>query len=152
MYTKQDISRNKQAFWTAFGQYMQPILSADGEKVNWVNYKTGLPGVQFKMDADASKASIAITLSQTDLALQKRVYEQFIELKNLLHGTLGEEWQWKPQMADEYGKITSTIGIELNEVNINRSEDWPILISFFKSRIIALDAFWSNAKYGFIAL
>ncbi|RYZ23162.1 MAG: DUF4268 domain-containing protein, partial [Chitinophagaceae bacterium] len=35
---------------------------------------------------------------------------------------------------------------------IFRREDWPELISFFKPRIVALDAFWSEAKYFFEAL
>ena len=42
MYSKQELSRIREEFWTSFGRYMQPILSADGEKVNWVNYKTGM--------------------------------------------------------------------------------------------------------------
>ena len=29
MYTKQEISKQKQAFWTAFGRYMKPVASAD---------------------------------------------------------------------------------------------------------------------------
>jgi hypothetical protein len=41
MYTKQEISKQKQAFWTAFGKYMKPVLSADGEEISWLNYKTG---------------------------------------------------------------------------------------------------------------
>jgi hypothetical protein len=30
-----------------------------------------------------------------------------------------------------------------------KRDDWPAIISFLKPRIIALDAFWSQAKYGF---
>lgn len=152
MYTRQDISRNKQKFWTTFGQYMQPILSADGEKVNWVNYKTGIPSIQFKMDADTKDASISIVLSQSDIMLQKKLYEQFTQLKAILRNTLNEEWQWQSLISDEYGRTISRIGITLNGVNINQVEDWPKLVSFFKPRIISLDDFWSNVKYGFLAL
>ncbi len=42
--------------------------------------------------------------------------------------------------------------IHLNGVSIFNKEDWPQLISFFKQRIIALDQFWSTARYGFEAL
>ncbi len=31
-------------------------------------------------------------------------------------------------------------------------EQWHDLIAFFKPRIIALDAFWTDAKYSFDAL
>jgi len=60
MWTKQEIAKQKQAFWTAFGRYMKPVLSADGEVVSWLNYKTGNKYIHFKMDADSRQAFIAI--------------------------------------------------------------------------------------------
>jgi hypothetical protein len=33
MYTKQETSKQRQEFWTAFGRYMKPVLSADGEEI-----------------------------------------------------------------------------------------------------------------------
>ncbi|MCW3121607.1 MAG: hypothetical protein JWQ38_1099 [Flavipsychrobacter sp.] len=149
MYTREETSRQRQAFWTTFGQYMRPIPSADGARANWVNYKTGIDGIQFKMDADGTHASIAIVLSQTDAAAQATCYEQFTALKAALHDALGEQWNWQSTVTDESGKRISKISTELPDVNINRSEDWPLLISFFKPRIIALDEFWSMAKYSF---
>ena len=149
MYTKQEASRQRQAFWTTFGRYMQPVLSADGEKTNWINYKTGKPGIYFKMDADNKRAGIAIEIAVADDAARRGYYEQFVQLKEMLHETLGEGWTWQQDVQDEYGKTTSRIGKEITGVNINNNEQWPELISFFKPRIIALDAFWGMAKYGF---
>ena len=149
MYTKQEESKQKQAFWTAFGQYMKPILSADCESVNWINYKTGIPGIYFRMNAGHKQASIAIELTHTDIELQASYYEQLQGLKQVLHETLGEEWQWQLLTEDDYGKTISSITTQINNVNIARQEDWPLLITFFKQRIIALDSFWSMAKYSF---
>ncbi len=149
MYSKQEISRQKQAFWTAFGQYMQPVTSADGGKVHWVNYKTGVPGIHFRMNADGGEASIAIVLSQQDNAMQQQQYAQLLQLKSMLHDTLGEEWRWQPMITDEHGKTISSIGTKITGVNLTNNEHWPALISFFKQRIIALDAFWSMARYSF---
>ncbi len=149
MYTKQEESKQKQAFWTAFGQYMKPILSADCEYVNWINYKTGIPGIFFRMNAGHKQASIAIELTQADIELQASYYEQLQGLKQVLQETLGEEWQWQPLTEDDYGKTISRITTQIHNVNIARQEDWPLLITFFKHRIIALDSFWSMAKYGF---
>jgi hypothetical protein len=42
MYSKDQASQLKQEFWTAFGQYMGPVLSAEGLRTNWINYKTGV--------------------------------------------------------------------------------------------------------------
>lgn len=152
MYSRQQASELKQAFWTAFGQYMAPVLSAEGEKINWINYKTGEKGIQFKMQADNREAFIAIVLNHPDLGMQQLYYEQFEQLRNLLHEALGEEWTWVMHTTDETDKVVSLIFTELPDVSIFKKEDWPALISFFKPRIVALDEFWSNAKYAFEAL
>lgn len=149
MYTNQEASKLRETFWTTFGQYMRPVLSADGVKTHWVNYKTGIHAIRFRMDADAAGATIAIEIAHTDPALRLTHYRQFEQLRNVLHEALGETWQWQPEVADEYGKGTSRISTALPGVNIYKPEDWPQIISFFKPRIIALDEFWSMARYSF---
>ncbi|MBX2907514.1 MAG: DUF4268 domain-containing protein [Taibaiella sp.] len=149
MYTKEELSRQRQAFWTAFGQYMRPVPGADGERVNWVNYKTGVPGIYFRMDAGNVEARIGIEMTHTDNAMRRSVYDRFVALKGVLHGATGEEWQWNPLLTDESGRTISRIGMQLQGVNISNHDDWPRLISFFKERIVALDEFWSMVKPGF---
>lgn len=150
MYTKEEVSRQKQAFWTTFGRYMQPVLSAEGVAVGWLNYKTGIQGIQFKMEADHNHTSIAILLSHKDATIHAQQYERLKQLKIMLEKELdGEVWDWRENHTDEWGKTVSMVAKELAGVNIHRKEDWPAMISFLKQRIIALDAFWSTARYGF---
>jgi hypothetical protein len=152
MYSKQEASQLRQQFWTAFGQYMSPILSLEGLHINWINYKTGERDIYFKMDAGAKVASVAIEIRSKDAGLQALYFEQFQQLQTILHNLLEEEWTWLLHTTDEYGNLLSRIYTELEGVSIFKKEDWPQLISFFKPRIIALDEFWSNAKYAFEAL
>ncbi len=152
MYSKDEASQLKQAFWTAFGQYIAPQLSADGLRTNWVNYKTGIKHVYFKMQADKHSANIAIEISHPDAGIQELFFEQFMEFKTMLRSCQNEEWEWELHGQNEYGKTTSRIYKQLNDVSIYNKNDWPSLISFFKPRIISLDQFWSDAKYGFDAL
>ena len=152
MYSKDEASQLKQQFWTTFGQYISPQLSAEGLRVNWVNYKTGLKHVYFKMQADKRSASIAIELTHSDPGIQELFFEQFKEFKNILHTTLDETWEWELHAKDESGKTTSRIYKQVDGVSIFNKNDWPALISFFKPRIIALDEFWNDVKYGFDAL
>jgi hypothetical protein len=149
MYSKEQASQLRQAFWTAFGQYMGPVLSAEGLRTNWVNYKTGVKHIFFRMQADNKVASISIEIAHPDKELQQLFYEQFATYKNVLHSTLNEDWEWQLHTTDEYGKTISRIYKEISPVSIYQKEDWPKLISFFKPRIIALDEFWSDAKYAF---
>lgn len=152
MYTREQASELRQAFWTAFGQYIAPQVSAEGVKVNWTNYKTGLKHVYFRMHADKEKASIAIEITHPDVGIQELFFEQFKETRNVLHEYLEEEWEWELHSHDEEDKIISRIYKEISEVNIFNKDDWPQLISFFKPRMIALDQFWYNAKDSFDVL
>lgn len=149
MYTRQQLSKLKQDFWTRFGQYMSPIASATGDKVNWVNYKTGVANIRFVMDADSKQATIAIVLSHSDAATRQKYYMQLRSMKPMLDDALGEEWNWNENDVDEYGKTTSTVSTSLNGINIAHQNDWPAIISFLKQRIIALDFFWGGARFVF---
>jgi hypothetical protein len=152
MYSKEQASQLRQQFWTTFGQYIAPQLSADGLKINWINYKTGVKHIQFKMQAENRSAFIAIELTHPDAGIQELHFEQFKELKLVLAHTLQEDWEWTVHTHDQNGKLVSRIYKELQNVSLFNRNDWPALISFFKPRIIALDEFWSTAKYSFEAL
>ncbi|MEP7319001.1 MAG: DUF4268 domain-containing protein [Panacibacter sp.] len=152
MYSRREASQLKQRFWTAFGQYMLPVFSAEGEHINWINYKTGAKDIYFRMNADNKKATIGITLTHKDAELQALYFDQFKQLKAMLEDALQEEWIWLLHTADEHEKLVSSIYAEINNVSVFNKAEWPQLISFFKPRIIALDAFWSNAKYAFEAM
>jgi hypothetical protein len=149
LYSKDQASQLKQTFWTTFGQYIAPQPSAEGMKVNWINYKTGIRHLHFKMEADKRAAFIAIEISHPDQGIQGLIFEQFIAFKKILEGQLEEEWDWYLHVPDENGKIISRIEKRLDGVSIFKKDDWPVLISFFKPRIIALDGFWSDAQYSF---
>lgn len=149
MYSKEQISKLKQAFWTTFGQYMSAVPAADGEKINWMNYKTGFKHLYFRMDADQYRASIAIEISHPDLGLQELFFEQFQTLKAIFYSHVNESWIWLLHTPEEHGKVISKITTDIQQVSVLERNDWPSLISFFKPRIIALDAFWSVAKYSF---
>lgn len=152
MYSRQEASQLRQQFWTAFGQYMSPIVSAEGEKVNWINYKTGEKNIAFRMHTDNKNANIAIELNHKDADIQKIYFEQLLQFKNLFDEAVKEEWNWQLHSHDEHGKMISRVYKEKTGVSIFKKEDWPELISFFKPRIIALDEFWSQVKYAFESL
>jgi len=142
MYTREESSQIKQEFWTTFGKYMNPIPSAEGMRINWINYRTGIKDVYFRMETLGNSASIYISLEHKDGGIRELFFEQFLELKLMLENSLEEEWTWRSP------KIIK----ELPNVSVFNKDQWPELITFFKPRIIALDSFWENAKYNFESL
>jgi hypothetical protein len=148
MFTREEASRIRHEFWTTLGRYMSPIPSAEGTKINWVNYHTRIKDLYFRMDAGPKTASISISLEHRDPDLQQLFFEQFLQFKPLLHDILAEEWEWQLHATVD-GKSFSRIYKEITGVSVFNKGDWPELISFFKPRMIALDSFWEDAKYSF---
>ncbi len=149
MYTREQASKIKEQFWTRFGKYMAPVLSAEGGKVNWMNYKTGIPNLYFRMNATKDIASIAIEIMHKDEEMAQKIYQQFLLLKPMLEEHSGEEWEWHDSYENEHGQTLSRIVKQESPLNVFKETDWPSIISFLKPRIIALDGFWSQYKMVF---
>ncbi|RPD50105.1 DUF4268 domain-containing protein [Hymenobacter sediminis] len=146
MYGKAEAAQLRQAFWTTFGQYMAPVPSAEGETINWINYRTGLKYVQLRMRAESRRATIGLELVHPDADIRALHYEQLQALSNMLPPVPGQTWDWQEE-AEENGQPMSRVQQQLNGVSPLNREDWPALISFFKPRLLALDEFWSQARY-----
>lgn len=150
MYSKQQASQLRRQCWIRFGQYMRPVAGAGGEMVNWINYRTGVKHLYFRMDADNRQASVGIELRHTPGAQHVFIYSQLEQLRPVLEEETGEQWNWVEKLQDENGQTISRISTVLEGVNIFNEADWPAIISFFKPRIMALDRFWEQVKEGFL--
>lgn len=149
LYSREEAKRLKEQFWTTFGQYMFMVPSAEEDKVNWVNYKTGIKYLYFRMDATNKTASIFIELTHPDEGIRRLMFEQLKEFKTVFENIVNEEWEWDEVYYDENGKKTSRVSTSISKVSLFNQDHWPQIISFFKPRIIALDEFWSLSKYSF---
>jgi hypothetical protein len=152
MYSKQEASLLRGQFWTTFGQYLSSVPSAGGTKINWVNYKTGVRFIHFKMDADPDGAYIAIEIAPASAAQRKLYFDHFLSLRAQLHENVHEAWTWEEDWLNGSGRPSSRIYTSLAGVNVFRKEDWPAIISFFKPRLLGLDRFWAAYKDIFVML
>lgn len=127
---------------------MRPVPGADGCRINWLNYKTGIRDIYFRMDSGSNNTSIAIELRHADAATRLHYFDQLQQLRNILEQTTGEIWEWQWQYTDEDGNVMSRISKTSDGLNIFNEADWPAIISFLKPRIIALDEFWMVVRDG----
>ncbi|RZL17844.1 MAG: DUF4268 domain-containing protein, partial [Pedobacter sp.] len=109
MYSKEEASKLRQQFWITFGKYMKPVPSAEGLPINWVNYKTGVKNVFFRMNAEQKQASISIDITHGDLATRKLFFEQFVAFKKIFSDVVNEDWNWELNAVNEYGVPLSQI-------------------------------------------
>lgn len=152
MYSKEEASKIKEQFWITFGKYMKPIPSADGLPINWVNYKTGVKHIFFRMDADGQKAKLTIAITHSDQLSRQLYFEQFEALKTIFCDSMDDEWTWELNAVDNFNNVQAQISKTLHGVSIYKKDDWPALITFLKTGIIAYDRFWVEVKPIFEAL
>jgi len=152
MFKREEASRIRQEFWTVFGRYMSPVPSAEGIKVNWINYRTSVKDVFFRMDVYQNSARISISMEHRNAELRDLYFQQFRQFKTLLQEQLDEDWEWETNIHLGADKRINRISKEISNVSVFNRDQWPELISFFKPRIIALDLFWENARYSFESL
>ena len=148
MYTKQQASVLKKQFWTRFGQYLRPIPGADGELVNWLNYKTGKRHLYFRMDAGAKEARIGIEFRHPTPEERHHYFEQWKSLSKVFGEAAGTSWSWEQDTFDEDGNTISRISESVNGISVYNENDWPAIISFLKPRMLGLDRFWTMMKDG----
>lgn len=149
MYSKAEASDIKKEFWTRFGMYMKPVKNAEGNTINWINYKTGIRHLYFRMDTGKRTAAIAIEMKHPSEEERLLIYEQFESLRDYFKDTIGEDWEWQQVFYDDDGSTASRIFTVLENVNVFNKESWPYIISFLKERMIKLDLFWNDVKIQF---
>ena len=97
MYSAAESSKIRQDFWTTFGQYMKPVPSAQGYRINWQNYKTGVKDVYFRMKTERDFISIGIEICHKDDELQQLYFANCwkLNLKNLGIGNCTNLMIWE---------------------------------------------------------
>lgn len=144
MFSKQEAAQLRKEFWTVFGKYMLPVPSAEGEHINWINYKTGVKYIRFHMQTDEKKATVAIELDCKEEEDRASALHKFSLLEGELRDLPGI-WKWEKSTERKVDVFIT----ELTCIHLLRKTDWPKIISFFKTAMIALDVFWVNNKYIF---
>lgn len=151
MYTKEEKKAIKTEFWTSFGVYMRKYTSQYG-KVHWVNYKTKIKDLYFRLEFTNSEAIFAIDLQHKDDGIRELFYEQLTELKVVLQDSIGEELQWQELCFNEFNQPISRISTSLSGVNLYNKDDWHKVFLFFEKKMVGLHEFWLDFKEIFIQL
>src|SRR5438045_2151556 len=107
MYSRQQASQLRKEFWTAFGQYMAPVVSSEGERINWINYKTGVKDVYIKLGANHKMISVSLQFAQKDPEMQQLFFDHLRSLESVLAENIKNEWVWRLHTYNENGKLIS---------------------------------------------
>ncbi len=144
MFSKEEAKELTTLFWTSFGKYMQKHKPQYSKHTKWVNYKTGVKDIYFRLRADKKSAEIAIEIQHSDEAIRKLFYEQLTELKTVFTSIAGE-WIWEEEIYNPQGiKISKIYLSHTQPINIYLKDTWADCFHFFEKHIVDLDEFWSD--------
>jgi hypothetical protein len=147
MFTREEVKEINTLFWTSFGKYMQKHKSQFNFHNKWVNYKTGVKDVYFRLKIDKSCAEISIELQHKDSGIRELYFEQFLELKKIFDQQVGT-WEWVEHELQQSSEGTynelSAIRIKLFDVNLYQKDTWQQTFYFFEDYMVKLDEFWAD--------
>lgn len=153
MYSKEEAQQQRKEFWTSFGLYMKKHHSLFGPKVRWINYRTGIRDLFFRVDATSKEVYFSIDIQHKDEGIRELFYEQFTELKVVMEEALPGTLEWCPNFhLDSIDKSICRIIERKENVSIYNKNDWKEMFEFMEGKLVAMDAFWFDFKDIFIQL
>lgn len=144
MYGKEEAKLLKKEFWTSFGLYMKKHNTTYGRKLNWVNYKTKVKDLYFRLNADNKKVTFAIELQHEDHGVRDLFYDQFLELKTVITDTFEHDLRWERNELSDYGILIARIGCELTGVSVFNKDTWAKAFKFMETNITNTHEFWED--------
>lgn len=142
MFSKEERKAFHTEFWTAFGIYMRKHKPTAARQ--WLNYRTNIPDMYFRMEATHQFARVSIDLQMRDDDIREVFWEQWQELKRVFSDTCGDHWKWDELVEAPDGRLISRIGVEIPDVNIYNKSDWGKAFQFFEKHMVPLDEFWAD--------
>ena len=145
MYSKQEVKKTRELFYTSFGKYMGKNKSIYGKRIKWVNYPTHVKHIYVRLFSNSKMAKIYIELQHKDPEIRALYFEKFKQLKSVFEDSVGS-WTWVENSLNELNLPSSRIEKEIQNVNIFDKSTWSIIFQFFEENLIKFDAFWIDFK------
>lgn len=147
MLTKEEKKVINQQFWNGFKLFMRGIPSANGKRMNWLNYPTDVKILFLRLEANTRYARVSFDIQAKDSGVRSIIWEQMEELKAVLTNAMqGDSGTWEFEYSNSSVSSYSTIHWELDNVNYLREKDHEVIYSFFKEKLIGFDDFYQNFK------
>jgi hypothetical protein len=144
MYPREQAQQMRKLFWISLGKYMGQFPSVFNPKVKWLNYKTGVQHLYFRLDLDNKQASVSIEMEHPDPGIRELFYQQWEQVDGMLFQATDQSWTWVPETYNESGLAISRIYVTLPDVSIYDDTTWGTAFSFISHYMIRLDELWAE--------
>lgn len=124
---------------------MKKYIPEYGGKIRWVNYRTGVNSIRFKIEADKVSSRVCIDIINKDEGVREVFFEQFEEFKTLLSNSM-DELEWIKEYRIDSGIYITRIITEFKGPSINNESEWGEIYRFFEKNLVALHEFWDISQ------
>ncbi len=136
MFSKEESSQLRKLFWTSFGKSFPR---------KWVLYNTQIKGFSFKFVADQKQAMVCLDIESYDQGKNELLFEQVLELKNLLIEDYLPQVVFDANYTLENGKQIHRIYVELEDTfNIHDKNTWQKAYVFFNKNMHQFEEFYED--------
>jgi len=144
MLSKEARKAWNEAFWLGFKNYMRAQLSANGKRVNWINYPTQVKNTYLRMVCEGKNIALCYDIQFKDEGVQAIFWEQLTELKVVLESNMSIPTNWEATYLNKEGQHIGRIFWQLEGANFYEQEDWPHIYAFFKKHLKEFDVFYQE--------
>lgn len=144
MYAREQAQQMRKLFWISLGKYMGQFPSVFHPKVKWLNYKTGIQHLYFRLDLDKNHATVSIEMAHPDAGIRELFYQQWEQVDGMLFAATDDSWTWVPETYNESGQALSRIFVSLPDVSIYDDTTWGTVFAFFAHYLVRLDELWAE--------
>ena len=151
MFSRDEARAWNERFFTLYGTYMrrhQP--QAEGAR-QWLNYRTGVKNLFFRIEATGKEALAAIDIQHADEGIRQLFFDQFLEFRKALESHTGP-LIWDTSYTLPNGRLIARIYQKQEGVSLYSEEDWHRIFPFFEQYLLGFDAFWADFREAFIEL
>ncbi|MFK5959502.1 MAG: DUF4268 domain-containing protein [Lutibacter sp.] len=136
MFSKSASAQLRKQFWTSFGKSFPR---------KWILYNTQIKDFSFKFVANQKQAMVCLDIESFDTAKNQLLFEQIIDLKNILL----EEYLPEAIFDDKY---TLDTGKEIHRIyvvhhqkfNIHDKNTWQLAYEFFNKNMPQFEQFYED--------
>ncbi|RXP51677.1 DUF4268 domain-containing protein [Lutibacter sp. HS1-25] len=136
MFSKEEAARLRKDFWTSFGKSFPR---------KWLLYNTQIKDFNFKFVANKKQAIVCLDIESAYAIKNELLYEQVLELKNILTDDFLPDVIFDDNYELESGKTIHRIYVEFNgEFNIYNKNTWQNVFIFFKEAMHQFEEFYDT--------
>jgi hypothetical protein len=136
MFSKEESVKLRKEFWVSYGKSFPR---------KWLLYDTKIKGFSFKFVADTKKALVCLDIESNDALKNEMLYEQILEVKNLLvEDYLPDAIFDNAYILDSGKKIHRIYVAHKLRFSIHNKDTWRNAFEFFNNQMHQFEEFYED--------